>query len=268
MAGIHDGRIGKLHQLGAQRIHNLFHGAAPQIGAADAAGEQGISGKKLGHGRRDYLCLLLKLAWCSTLDGGYFFQQITEDNFFTGLIHNRVDRRGSSGSSPTGVMRKIKRNTARRVSRRVNDMGLESAPAQNVALLQQLIDFSELRRADAEEGCLHVHCLVERQIVAVHEHGGAGVLMKFAQAADVIDVRVSADDCFYDELVTAEKIQDAIYFVARVDYQRFARGRIADDGAIALKHPNRDGDVDQTISGGTEGGEAVAHASHYSIGEE
>jgi len=48
------------------------------------------------------------------------------------------------------------------------------------------------RRDDAEEGGLHFHRLIERQVVAVHEHGSARVLMKFAQATDMIDVRMGA----------------------------------------------------------------------------
>src|SRR5713226_8098576 len=115
------------------------------------------------------------------------------------------------------------------MTRRVNHLGLKRSPAKNVSLFQQLINVGELRREYAEEGGLHVHRMIKRQVVAMHEHGRAGVLMQFAQAADVIDVRVRADDGLYGELMTAEKFQDASYFVARIHHQRFASGWIPDD---------------------------------------
>src|ERR1700731_3344388 len=156
-------------------------------------------------------------------------------------------------------MREIQRNASGRVTGRVNDLRLKRSPAKNVAFLQQLIDIGKLRGVDAEERRLHLHGLIERQVVAVHQHGSARVLMKFAQSADVIDVRVRADDGLDGELMTAEKVQDAIYFVAGVHHERFARHRIADDRAIALQHPHGDGDMDQSLRRGIEDRSAVAH---------
>src|SRR6266550_1475010 len=173
-----------------------------------------------------------------------------------------------SSGDLSGVMREIQRNASRRVTGRVNDLRLKRSPAQNIAFLQQLIDVGKLRRVDAEERRLHLHCLIERQVVSVHQHGSARVLMKFAQAADVIDVRVRAYDGLDGELVSAEKVQDAIYFVAGVHHQRFARHRIADDRAIALQYPHWDGDMDQSFSRGIEDRSAVAHEGEYTIGDE
>src|ERR1700731_4440731 len=101
-------------------------------------------------------------------------------------------------------MREIQRNA----SGRVNDLRLKRSPAKNVAFLQQLIDIGKLRGVDAEERRLHLHGLIERQVVAGHQHGSARVLMKFAQSADVIDVRVRADDGLEGELMTAEEGQE------------------------------------------------------------
>jgi len=149
----------------------------------------------------------------------------------------------------------------------MNHLRLKPSPAKNVALLQQLIDIGEFRRTDSEERGLFVHRLIERQVVAMHQDRCARVLMKLAQAAYVIDVRVRADDGSHDELMAAKKIQDAIDFVAGVHHQRFSRGRIADDRAIALQHPHRDGYVDQSVSGGIEGRPSVAHKQEYIIGD-
>jgi hypothetical protein len=90
---------------------------------------------------------------------------------------------------------------------------------------------------------LHLHGLIEGQVVAMHEHGRAGVLMELAQAADVVNVRVSTDDGFDGEPVSANEIQNACDFVAGIDDQGFSRDGIADDGAIALENSHGDGDV-------------------------
>src|SRR5258707_14664869 len=105
-------------------------------------------------------------------------------------------------------MRQIERHAALCMARSMNHLGLKSSPAKNVALLQQLIHFGEVRRVHAEECGLLVHRLVKRQVVAVHQHRRAGVLMEFAQAADVIYMRMRANDDLYNELMTPEKIQD------------------------------------------------------------
>jgi hypothetical protein len=79
----------------------------------------------------------------------------------------------------------------------------------------------------------------------MHKHRGAGEAMQFAESADVVNVRMSADDGLYRELVAAEQIHDARYFIAGIDDQSFAGDGIADDGAIALQHAYRKGDVNQ-----------------------
>ena len=82
----------------------------------------------------------------------------------------------------------------------------------------------------------------------MHHHRRAGVLMQLAQTADVIDVRVGADDGLHRQLVTAEQLQNAADFVAGIDHQRLARDRIADDRAIALQHSYRNGDVNESLA--------------------
>jgi folate-binding protein YgfZ len=89
--------------------------------------------------------------------------------------------------------------------------------------------------------------------------------MQFAEAADVIDVRVGADDGFDDEAVASNQVQDASNFIPGVHYQSFARGGIADDGAIALQHPHRDSDVNQSVSRGAQRRASVTHRHEYSI---
>src|SRR5216684_4779284 len=102
----------------------------------------------------------------------------------------------------------------------------------------------------------------------MHEHGGTRILMELAQAADVINMSVSADDGFHIELVAADEVQNARHLVARIDNQSFASDGVPNDGAVALQQAHRDGDVDQSLRGGIESGQSVAHARKYSIGNE
>jgi len=73
------------------------------------------------------------------------------------------------------------------------------------------------------------------------------------------DMGVGANDGFDGEAMAANEVQDAGDFVAGSTTNRFARDRIADDGAIALENPHRDGDVNQAFGGGIQGRQTVAH---------
>jgi hypothetical protein len=95
----------------------------------------------------------------------------------------------------------------------------------------------------------------------VHQHGRTGILVELAQAADMIDVRVSTDNGFDGKLVAAKEVEDAMDFVAGIHYERFTRDGVADDRAIALQHAHRNRDVDQSILRGAERGQAITHAA-------
>src|SRR5260370_19146571 len=105
-------------------------------------------------------------------------------------------------------------------------------------------------------------------MVARHEQGGARILMELAQAADVINMSVSADDGFHIELVAADEVQNTRHLVARINNQGFASDGVPNDGAVALQQAHWDGDVNQTIWSGVESGQDFAHARKYSIGNE
>lgn len=93
----------------------------------------------------------------------------------------------------------------------------------------------------------------------MHEDRSAGVLMELAEAANVVDVSVGADDGFDGEAVATEEFEDARDFVTGVDDQRFAREGIADDRAIALQHSDGNGDVDQAMRYGVKCWYGIAH---------
>ncbi len=54
VAGVDDGVIRELEELGVQRIHNLIEGATPEIGTADAASEESVSREELRLGELDF----------------------------------------------------------------------------------------------------------------------------------------------------------------------------------------------------------------------
>ena len=169
----------------------------------------------------------------------------------------------------TGILGEIQADTAGRVAGSVNDVGLEAAPTESVAFLEKMVDVHEIWCGHAEEVGLHVHGVVQGEIVVVHHDGRAGVLMQLGEAANVIDVGVGADDDFDGEFVSAEKIQDALDFVAGVDDDGFARFGIADDQTVALKHADGQLNVDHLRIGGvgeTQGVRGGVHSEKYNIG--
>jgi hypothetical protein len=202
VAGMHGGIVGKSEEFGDERIHDFFHGAAPEVGAAYAASEQRVTREK--------------------------------------------DRRSNSNSP--GVRRKKETGTARRVAGSVNHLRSKIAPLQRVAFAKELVNLSDWRRFDAQEARLHLHRLIERNVVAMHQNGSAGVIVELLQTADVVNVRVGADDGFYGELVAAEQIHDAVDFVAGVEDDGFTRDGIADDGAVALQDADRNGEMQQSLA--------------------
>ena len=58
VAGMDYGLVGEMEQFGSEGIDNLIERAAPQIGAANAAGEERVSGKELRFGELDFAGIL------------------------------------------------------------------------------------------------------------------------------------------------------------------------------------------------------------------
>lgn len=247
MARMHDSIIGQMHQFCAQGIHDLLHRAAPEIGASDASGEESIAGEKLRR-EHDVFSRAVRSIW---------FLSFVRSGGLSALI------RGSDFSSVVG---EIERDATGGVPRRVNDAGFEESPVQDVAFFQELIDVGEIRWEHAEEGCLHVHRMIKRKVIAVHEHRGACILMELAKPADVINMSVRADNGLDFELVTPQEVEDPVNFIAGIHDERFARDGVADNGAIALQHPYRDSDVNQSFGGSVQRGQTIAHARDYIIG--
>jgi folate-binding protein YgfZ len=103
------------------------------------------------------------------------------------------------------------------------------------------------RRLDAQEPGLHVHGLIKRNVVAVHQYRRAGVVVQFFQAPDVIDMRVGTYDGLHLQLVPAEQVHDPVDFITGVDDNSLACDRVPQDGAVALQQPDRHGKVQQPL---------------------
>jgi len=137
------------------------------------------------------------------------------------------------------------------------------APLQLVPLPQKLVHFGEWRRFDSKKRGLHVHCLIERNVVVVHQNGSTGVIVQLFQSADVVDVRMRADNGLHLKFVPAEQIHDAMNFVARIEHESFASDWITDDRAIALKQADRHGEVQKFLR--NLRGRFFRHATQYNI---
>src|SRR5216683_4313180 len=105
----------------------------------------------------------------------------------------------------------------------------------------------QIWRNNTKKRSLDIHCLIKRQVLAMHHDGSAGVFVQLAKPADVIDVRVGADDRFDGELMASQEVQNAADLIAGIDHQRFARDRIPDNRAVALQHPHGNRDVDEAL---------------------
>src|SRR5437660_3654598 len=97
----------------------------------------------------------------------------------------------------------------------------------------------------------------------MHQYGSAGVIVKFLETADVVDMRMSADDRFHLQLVATEEFHDAVDFVAGIEHQRLAGYRIADDRAVALQKAHWNGKMKNTWR--RLDGSGFRHTLNYNI---
>src|SRR5579883_29572 len=98
------------------------------------------------------------------------------------------------------------------------------------------IDLDGFRGRHSEPGGLHVHHALQGLVVPIHMDRRAGGLLELLRAADVIDMRVGDHDGFDGEAVPGEDFEDERDFVAGIDHDSFARGFVAENGAVAGQH--------------------------------
>lgn len=223
MARMHDGGIGKLQDFVAQGSEDIVERATPEVGTANATGEESIAREKLG---------------------------LSERRVFAVAGH-------------------IERDAAGGVARSVEHVGQEIAPLKDIAFLENLVDFHKFGGAHAEKSSLNIHAAIKSEIVAVHHNGGTGVMIELGEAADMVDMRVGADNGLDLKLVAAKQAEDSFHFITWVDDDGFQCSRITDDGAVALEHADRDLEIDHLRVGGVRqivGRTHRVHKEKYIIG--
>lgn len=127
----------------------------------------------------------------------------------------------------------------------MEDAGFVRAPAEGVAFLDEIFYGGDGGRGDAEPLGLLVEMEVEREIGFVDEDWRAGGFVEGGEAADVVNVGVSADDGADFESVLLENLLDGFDVVAWIYDDGFVSGGVAEDGAVALEHAYGDYFVDE-----------------------
>src|SRR5271169_2868175 len=118
------GLIRQDHQFGAQRVHDLFQRAAPQVSTPDAPCKERVPGKQLRPGKHNLLWLLWYVQ--------FFFLSGRRELSLSGRGILFTFTQIQSRRQPSGVIWEKKRHASRGVSRRVKNDRLKRTPAQNV----------------------------------------------------------------------------------------------------------------------------------------
>ena len=156
-------------------------------------------------------------------------------------------------------------NTARRVPRRVNDVCLEPARQDGVAIRKKAVDGRHFWCAERgpEPIKLHLHAFIEEQIFFVNHDRRIGPVLDLFGRADVIEVCVRVDDPFAFEAELFEARKNPRCFAPRIDDDPRPPFFVAKNHAVAPER--RDGEMlddhggGYSISGvaGTGGGSGV-----------
>ena len=103
----------------------------------------------------------------------------------------------------------------------------EATPVDGVTLFHKFVNLRYCWGGHPQEMRLNVEMFIKFEILFVNQDRRVGCFVKRGEAADVIDMRVRADDGADFQIMLAENFQDAANFVAGIDDDGFMRGRIA-----------------------------------------
>jgi hypothetical protein len=151
-------------------------------------------------------------------------------------------------SQQESLVREVEADTAFGVAGGVEDRAGEAGDGDELAVVEGVVGVGDGWGGDAKPGGLDVHHLYLSEIVLVVEDGCAGELLETVGAGDVVDVGVGDDDLLDGEGVFGEEGEDAGDVVAGVDDDGFARGLVAEDGAVALEGADGEDLVDHVSS--------------------
>ena len=99
-----------------------------------------------------------------------------------------------TGKEDVAVGLQVKGRASWRVSWRVKDSEFDSVACDGIAVLNKAVDYSGIGRGQANELCLNIQMLEQRQVGLVDGGRHTPPFLQIIDRADVIDMRVSADD--------------------------------------------------------------------------
>jgi hypothetical protein len=157
----------------------------------------------------------------------------------------------ADGASEEGVSseeeifrREVEADAAFSMAGSVEDAGSVAGDADGGSVFEGGVGGKDFGRGDSDPGGLLVHDVKLGQVVLVEEDGSAGGFFETGGAADVVDVGVGDDDLLQSELMVREAGEDLRDVVTGVDDHGFARGGVAEDGAVALEGTDGEGFAD------------------------
>jgi hypothetical protein len=109
----------------------------------------------------------------------------------------------SAGIASVNAWLNDQADAARCVAGSVKNTRFECTPAEHVALLHKVLDSSGRRSRNAQPLCLNVEMLIKIEIALVNEDWRASSPLESREAANMVNVRVRADDGADLELVSA-----------------------------------------------------------------
>src|SRR5260370_2352241 len=121
------------------------------------------------------------------------------------------------------------------------------------------------RGSHGEPRSLYVEHFQQRIVILIEQDWGASLRAQFHRSAYVVDVGVGDDYLFYYQVVLADDGENILNIVARIDDHGFARGLIADDGAVTLQRANGKDLVDHRaiVERGGQKAEGRLVAEHF-----
>ena len=116
----------------------------------------------------------------------------------------------------------MKTNTARRVTRRVQDFEFKLACAQFIPLLQISVYFRGWGFNNSQQFRLHGQGFIQKHVTTMKVNRCAGGIFQGLKSADVINMRVSCNNIFRREIIFLQACKHHVNLIAGVNNNRLA----------------------------------------------
>src|SRR5205814_624828 len=100
---------------------------------------------------------------------------------------NALHEESITGKEDVSVRLQMKRRASGRVTWRVQDSEFDSIACNGIAVLNEAIDYSRIRRRQANELCLYIQVLEQREVGLVDGCRHARAFLQIVDPSDVID---------------------------------------------------------------------------------